>query len=78
MLTDADRAMTSALEGWPTTLHLWCLWHVMKNVMKNCASSFTDMEERAQMLRLFRSAAYAATPEVRRRSTWCPQLGAVT
>eukprot|EP00903_Cladosiphon_okamuranus_P021507 g19772.t1 len=34
-----------------------------KNVMKNCASSFPDMEERAQMLRLFRSAAYAASPE---------------
>lgn len=57
--------MTSALEEeWKTTLHLFCLWHVFKNVVKNCSSSFPDMEERAEMLRLFRSAAYAATPEV--------------
>eukprot|EP00903_Cladosiphon_okamuranus_P017077 g15736.t1 len=63
MLTDADRAMTSALEKWTTTLHLFCLWHVFKNVLKNCSSSFPDKEERAKMLRLFRSAAYAATPE---------------
>ncbi|CAB1118493.1 unnamed protein product [Ectocarpus sp. CCAP 1310/34] len=63
MLTDVDRAMTSGLEEWTTTLHLFCLWHVFKNVLKNCSSSFPDKEERAKMLRLFRSAAYAATPE---------------
>ena len=65
MLTDADRAMTSALEEWKTTLHLFCLWHVFKNLLKNCTSSFPDKEARAKMLRLFRSAAYAATPVVR-------------
>lgn len=65
MLTDADRAMTSALEEWKTTLHLFCLWHVFKNLLKNCSSSFPDKEARAKMLRLFRIAAYAATPVVR-------------
>lgn len=59
--------MTAALRMWKTTLHLFCLWHIFKNVLKNCASSFPDSEERKRMLGLFRSAAYAATPEVRNR-----------
>eukprot|EP00903_Cladosiphon_okamuranus_P020047 g18414.t1 len=62
-LTDGDRAMTAALRGWKTTLHLYCLWHIFKNVLKNCGSSFPDIDERSRMLGLFRSAAYAATPE---------------
>eukprot|EP00903_Cladosiphon_okamuranus_P014063 g13071.t1 len=61
-LTDGDRAMTAALRGWKTTLHLYCLWHIFKNV-KNCGSSFPDIDERSRMLGLFGSAAYAATPE---------------
>lgn len=59
--------MTAALRGWKTTFHLFCLWHIFKNVLKNCASSFPDADERKRMLGLFRSAAYAATPEVRNR-----------
>eukprot|EP00903_Cladosiphon_okamuranus_P015576 g14381.t1 len=62
-LTDGDRAMTAALRGWKTTLHLYCLWHIFKNVLKNCGSSFPDINERSRMLGLFGSAAYAATPE---------------
>jgi len=56
--------MTAALRGWKTTLHLYCLWHIFKNILKNCASSFPDGDERSRMLGLFRSAAYAATMEV--------------
>ncbi|CAB1115474.1 unnamed protein product [Ectocarpus sp. CCAP 1310/34] len=61
-LTDGEKAMTAALRGWKTTLHLYCLWHIFKNVLKNCASSFPDADERKGMLGLFRSATYA-TPE---------------
>ena len=39
----------------------------LQHVLRNCASSFPDSDERRNMLRLFRSAAYAATPEVRYR-----------
>jgi len=65
MLTDADQAMAAALREWKTTLHLWCLWHLNKNVVKHCSSSFPDTKGREKMLRLFKNAAYAATPEVR-------------
>lgn len=65
LLTDADLAITAAVaKCWVTTLHLYCLWHVFKNVIKKCSSSFADNDDRSEMLRLFRSAAYAATPEV--------------
>ncbi|CAB1116867.1 unnamed protein product [Ectocarpus sp. CCAP 1310/34] len=63
MLTDADQAMAAALREWKTTVHLWCLSHLNKNVVKHCSSSFSDMKTREKMLRLFRNAAYAATPE---------------
>ena len=59
--------MTAAPRGWKATLFLYCQWHIFKNVLKNCASSFPDGDERSRMLGLFRSAAYAATPEVRDR-----------
>ncbi|CAN0313035.1 unnamed protein product, partial [Pylaiella littoralis] len=64
VLSDADIANTSAVRNcWQTTLHLFCLWHVFKNVLKNCAKACPDADQRAEILRLFRSAAYAATPE---------------
>ncbi|CAB1108490.1 unnamed protein product [Ectocarpus sp. CCAP 1310/34] len=69
ILTDADLAMTAAIAScWPDTLHLHCLWHIFKNVLKNCSSSFPDNDAKADMMRTFRRAAYAATPEVRYRS----------
>jgi len=37
IITDADAAMTSAVaEHLPNTVHLHCLWHLMKNVKKKC------------------------------------------
>ncbi|CAB1108529.1 unnamed protein product [Ectocarpus sp. CCAP 1310/34] len=65
ILTDADLAMTAAIAScWPGTLHLHCLWHVFKNVLKNCSSSFANNDDKTDMMRCFRNAAYAATPEV--------------
>ncbi|CAN0326134.1 unnamed protein product [Ectocarpus sp. 6 AP-2014] len=65
ILTDADLAMTAAMAScWPGTLHLHCLWHVFKNVFKNCSSSFANNDDKTDMMRCFRNAAYAATPEV--------------
>ncbi|CAM9843293.1 unnamed protein product [Hapterophycus canaliculatus] len=66
ILTDADIAMTSAIRScWRHTLHLNCLWHVFKNVVKNCSPAFSNADDKTKLMRLFRSAAYAATPEVR-------------
>ncbi|CAB1106078.1 unnamed protein product [Ectocarpus sp. CCAP 1310/34] len=64
MLTDADQAMAAALREWKTIVHLWYLWHLNKDVVKHCSSFFSDPRTREKMLRLFRNAAYAATPEV--------------
>ncbi|CAB1119118.1 unnamed protein product [Ectocarpus sp. CCAP 1310/34] len=55
--------MAAALREWKTTVHLWCLWHLNKNVVQHCSSSFSDTKTREKMLRLFRNAAHAATPE---------------
>lgn len=65
ILTDADLAMAAAIPScWPDTLHLYCLWHIFKNVVKNCSSSFAENDDKTAMMRSFKSAAYAATPEV--------------
>ncbi|CAM9643569.1 unnamed protein product, partial [Ectocarpus sp. 6 AP-2014] len=65
ILTDADLAMTAAIAScWPGTLHLHCLWHVFKNVLKHCSSLFANNDDKTDMMRCFRNAAYAATPEV--------------
>lgn len=65
ILTDADVAMTSAVASvWKGTQHLFCLWHVNKNLVKKCAGALSD-DDRTRMLRSFRSVAYAVNAEVR-------------
>lgn len=62
---DADVAMTSAVASvWKGTQHLFCLWHVNKNLVKKCAGALSD-DDRTRMLRSFRGAAYAVNAEVR-------------
>ncbi|MEM7698624.1 MAG: hypothetical protein AAF236_09505 [Verrucomicrobiota bacterium] len=51
-------------ERWPDALHLHCLWHILKCVLKSCSSSFADNADKAALVRLFIGAAYAATPEL--------------
>ncbi|CAN0557007.1 unnamed protein product, partial [Ectocarpus sp. 12 AP-2014] len=36
-MTDADAAMTSSVaELMPHTKHLYCLWHISKNLKRKC------------------------------------------
>lgn len=44
---------------------IYCLRHVLKNVFRNCTSSFANNDDRATLMSLFQGAAYAVTPEVR-------------
>ena len=35
IITEQDKAMQKAIENiFPTTRHLWCLWHIMKKVLE--------------------------------------------
>lgn len=59
ILTDADLAITAAVAAcWGDTLHMYCLWHVFKNVLKKCSSLFADNDSKSTVIRLFRSAGY--------------------
>ncbi|CAN0365339.1 unnamed protein product, partial [Ectocarpus sp. 6 AP-2014] len=47
LITDADAAMTNAARTLlPRTVHLHCLWHVMKNVRKHCKGALKDKATR--------------------------------
>ncbi|CAM9811941.1 unnamed protein product, partial [Sphacelaria rigidula] len=65
VLSDADLVITAAVEtSWPSTLYLNCLWHISKNVPKNCFSSLSE-SDRSVFMHKFSCSAYEATPEVR-------------
>ena len=48
IVTDREKALISAIEkinpGSGTT-HVLCLWHIQKNVLKNCKPEFATEEE---------------------------------
>ncbi|CAM9288476.1 unnamed protein product, partial [Laminaria digitata] len=63
IITDADAAMTSAVaEFLPNTVHLHCLWHLMKNARKNCQSALSTKANR--FFRLLKTAAFATSEKV--------------
>lgn len=73
IITDSDAGMTVAVEKLlPGTKHLHCLWHVMKNVRKNCTG--LDTKKTHRFFRLIYAAAFAATEDV---SNFYARLGAV-
>ncbi|CAN0192496.1 unnamed protein product, partial [Scytosiphon promiscuus] len=74
IFTDADAAATSAItEVFPRSLHKLCLYHTMENIRKHGRGLGQGVLD--QVLRSFRSAAYAQTREVSRRCCesvhWC-------
>ncbi|CAN0411384.1 unnamed protein product, partial [Pylaiella littoralis] len=57
--------MTAAVEKLiPNTLHLYCIWHIFKNIAKKCASAFKDKTSRGDVMTSFKMAAFSATEEV--------------
>lgn len=63
IITDADGGMTHAVETYlPGTVHLHCLWHVMKNVRKNCQGPLGRKTNR--FFKLLYAAAFATTEDV--------------
>jgi hypothetical protein len=46
LFTDRDVAMQAAISATlPTTHHLWCIWHVLRSIMKNIQGSVTSWAE---------------------------------
>lgn len=63
LITDADAALTNAAKTLlPSTVHLHCLWHVMKNVRKKCKGALKDKANR--FFRLVYVAAFATSEDV--------------
>ncbi|CAN0382849.1 unnamed protein product, partial [Laminaria digitata] len=51
IITDADAAMTRAVaERLANTVHLHCLWHIMKNVKKKCQGALGHKTSHLQSL----------------------------
>ena len=51
IITDADVDMTNAVaEHLPKTVHLHCLWHMMKNVNKKCQGALGQKTSTLQKL----------------------------
>lgn len=63
IITDSDGGMTVAVEEYlPRTVHLHCLWHVMKNVRKHCQAALGSKAHR--FFKLIYAAAFATTEDV--------------
>ena len=74
LITDADAAMTSAVRTLlPRTVHLHCLWHVMKNVRKHCQGALKDKANR--FFRLVYAAAFATSQDVSTLAPFEPDWG---
>ena len=62
-VTGADAAMTSAVaEFMPNTVHLHCLWYIMKNSGKNCQAALSQKANRFS--RLLKAATIATSEHV--------------
>lgn len=62
--TDRELALMEAIEARfprPTTKHILCLWHVHRNVAKNCKASFATDEEWEAFLIAWHAVIYAST-----------------
>ena len=45
-VTDQENALINAIyNNYPTASHLLCIWHINKNIIKNCKKNFEDTEK---------------------------------
>jgi len=62
IVTDRDLALMQAIEEvFPNTSALLCIWHVNKNVLKNCKASFTTEEEWMEFQAAWHQVLFAHT-----------------
>ena len=73
LITDADAAMTNAARMFlPRTVHLDCLWHVMKNLRKHCKGALKDKASR--FFRLIYASAFASSEDVSTPTRFEPDM----
>jgi len=64
IVTDRDLALMQAIkEVFPTTDALLCIWHVNKNILKNCKGSFVTDAEWADFEAAWHQVLFAHTEE---------------
>jgi len=64
IVIDRDLALMQAIkEVFPTTNALLCIWHVNKNVLKNCKGSFATNAEWADFEAAWHQILFAHTEE---------------
>ena len=62
IVTDRDLALMNALRvAYPRAKNLLCLWHVHKNVLKNCKASFAEEDDWLEFLTAWHRVVYAFT-----------------
>ena len=62
IVTDREKALISALEVVnPGTTHVLCLWHIQKNVLKNCKPQFATEEEWICFQQMFNEIIYSSS-----------------
>lgn len=60
IVTDNDHALTAALaQVMPQTRHLFCLWHMNKNVVSNCRKKFDEEESWQDFYSKWQTVVYA-------------------
>ena len=62
-VTDRDLALMNAIAGnYPAVVNILCVWHINRNVLKNCKAAFETQEEWTELVDAWHSIVYAPTP----------------
>ena len=62
IVTDRDLALMNAIAiNYSTTVNILCVWHVNRNVLKNCKAAFDTQQEWEEFLAAWHEVVYAST-----------------
>ena len=63
IVTDRDLALMNAIEvNYPEVYNILCVWHINRNVLKNCKAAFATQEDWEEFLAAWHAVVYAHTP----------------
>ena len=62
IVTDRDLALMNAISiNYPNTVNILCVWHINRNVLKNCKAAFDTQQEWEEFLAAWHEVVYAST-----------------